>query len=410
MDYNITYRQKDKGWQYIISYKINGKWKQKSKQGFKTKKEAKPYAEKMLNELKKNINSFENFDTDYDKITFKSLSEIFLKHIGLHREYNTIKGFKCAIANFTDISDLKVISIKRGDIQRCVDYMVEKGLSGETIKSYLRRTKQIFNFYIENYNPSYALPIFKISYPKNKKRFVKKGLSKLELEKLFKNISNSKFFIVAYIAGKCGMRCGEILGLTWNDLDVKNRTLNVNKQWKVDIKTRKSSFGELKSKNSNRIIPISNETLKFLLDYKKNSPTDRLNRIAPFNHASIEKYLNPILRKYADISIHELRHTYATILISAGTDFKTVAKLMGHDVEQTLKTYSHVNDDMMEKAKEHLIKYGYNVIGGYISPSHESYLKTKTNYIQLSRYVYYIRSNHYFSCKNKRVKKLLYRK
>ena len=31
MDYNITYRQKDKGWQYIISYKVNGKWKQKSK-------------------------------------------------------------------------------------------------------------------------------------------------------------------------------------------------------------------------------------------------------------------------------------------------------------------------------------------------------------------------------------------
>ncbi|MDU7714688.1 MAG: Arm DNA-binding domain-containing protein, partial [Clostridium butyricum] len=42
MEYNVTYRQKDKGWQFIISYKdYNGKWRQKSKQGFKTKKEAK---------------------------------------------------------------------------------------------------------------------------------------------------------------------------------------------------------------------------------------------------------------------------------------------------------------------------------------------------------------------------------
>ena len=53
-----------------------------------------------------------------------------------------------------------------------------------------------------------------------------------------------------------------------------------------------------------------------------------------------------------NISIHELRHTYATMLISKGLDFKTVAKLMGHEVEQTLKTYSHVTDDMMKKAKD----------------------------------------------------------
>ncbi|WML35385.1 Arm DNA-binding domain-containing protein [Clostridium sp. OS1-26] len=39
MDYNITWRKKDKGWQCIISYKDStGKWKQKSKQGFKTQK------------------------------------------------------------------------------------------------------------------------------------------------------------------------------------------------------------------------------------------------------------------------------------------------------------------------------------------------------------------------------------
>ena len=54
MEHNITYRQKDKGWQFIISYKDgSNKWKQKSKQGFKTKKEAKPIAEEMLAELER---------------------------------------------------------------------------------------------------------------------------------------------------------------------------------------------------------------------------------------------------------------------------------------------------------------------------------------------------------------------
>ncbi|HZK57532.1 MAG TPA: Arm DNA-binding domain-containing protein, partial [Clostridia bacterium] len=41
MNYNVTYRQKDGGWQYIISFKENGKWKQRSKQGFRTKALAK---------------------------------------------------------------------------------------------------------------------------------------------------------------------------------------------------------------------------------------------------------------------------------------------------------------------------------------------------------------------------------
>ena len=41
-----------------------------------------------------------------------------------------------------------------------------------------------------------------------------------------------------------------------------------------------------------------------------------------------------------------------TTLISRGVDFKTVAKLMGHDVEQTMKTYSHVTDEMMDNATQ----------------------------------------------------------
>ncbi|RHW62664.1 site-specific integrase, partial [Clostridium botulinum] len=50
------------------------------------------------------------------------------------------------------------------------------------------------------------------------------------------------------------------------------------------------------------------------------------------------------------ITFHELRHTYATRLIANGVDFKTVAQILGHSVEQTLKTYSHVNNDMLNKA------------------------------------------------------------
>ena len=74
MDYNITYRQKDKGWQYIISYKVNGKWKQKSKQGFKTKKEAKPAAELAARELQDTL----SLNQEFKNLRFEEFKDIFV--------------------------------------------------------------------------------------------------------------------------------------------------------------------------------------------------------------------------------------------------------------------------------------------------------------------------------------------
>nr|WP_311138063.1 site-specific integrase [Clostridium botulinum] len=74
--------------------------------------------------------------------------------------------------------------------------------------------------------------------------------------------------MVAFIAANTGMRLGEILGLTWNDVDFKDNTVNVNKQWKI-LKNGKSGFGPVKSKNSNRIIPISKNVKNELKNYKK---------------------------------------------------------------------------------------------------------------------------------------------
>ncbi|WP_200859942.1 tyrosine-type recombinase/integrase [Clostridium butyricum] len=48
-----------------------------------------------------------------------------------------------------------------------------------------------------------------------------------------KSKKNGRYYIAALIAGTCGLRCGEILGLTWGDIDFKNNTLKVNKQWKL---------------------------------------------------------------------------------------------------------------------------------------------------------------------------------
>lgn len=239
--------------------------------------------------------------------------------------------------------------IKKYDIQKVIDGCIKKNLKFFTIETYLRRINTFFKYVRDDLNLITELPTTNIKIPKKKTETTKKALTKKEVSVLLNKLKDHRFYIVAFMAANTGMRMGEILGLTWNDVDFKNNTLNVNKQWKI-LKNRKSGFGSVKSKNSNRIIPISKNVVNKLKNYKKNNPTDIYNRVAPFNASSIDKYLNSELRELAGISMHELRHTYATLLISSGIDFKTAAKILGHDVEQTMRTYSHVTDDMMKKA------------------------------------------------------------
>ncbi|MDQ4679120.1 site-specific integrase, partial [Stenotrophomonas maltophilia group sp. RNC7] len=139
---------------------------------------------------------------------------------------------------------------------------------------------------------------------------------------------------------------------TWNNIDFKKSVLKVDKQWKR-LKSG-MGLGTPKSNNSYREIPVPNKTLKKLEEYKKDNPTDINNRVILYKSASSLTWELP--KKYRkagyDITIHILRHTYATNLLANGLDFKTVARLMGHDVEQTFKTYSHVTDDMIQRAAQ----------------------------------------------------------
>lgn len=351
LEYNITYRPKDKGWQFIISYKSDGKWKQKSKQGFKTKKEAKPVAEKMVLELKKDLKNNSEIDKAYNDITFKELADLYIKHIELYKEYSTIQSYKYAVSKFSNISELKIRDIKRAHIQKIVDDLVKEGLMFKTVHGHMSKIKLILQYYKDNFNLNYTL-FDSIKIPKDKKDSTKKALTKKQLDELLKKLDGNKYYLVVLIAATCGLRCGEILGLTWNDVDLKKGCLKLNKQWKVDKKTKKSTFGSLKGNNSYREVPIPPNTVKILKKYKSNGLIDLNKRIAPFSNSAIKLYLNPLLKEISGITLHELRHTYATMLVSNEIDFKTAAKFLGHDVKQTMQTYSHVTDEMIKKATD----------------------------------------------------------
>ncbi|NFB33184.1 site-specific integrase [Clostridium botulinum] len=347
MQYSTLIRKKDKGYQYIITYKVGNKWKTKSKQGFKKRQDAQTAMDKSLVELEKSIKN--NMDPSMSEITFKQFTDMYLEHMKIYRTTNTILAFKTVLNHFVTLSNKELTKISNIDIQHIVDSLTLTGLNPSTIQEYIRKLNTIFKSAMDDYNIIDKLPTKNLKFNKSKQQVNKRALNENEENKLLEDFKSNKYYLVILLGLKCGLRLGEILGLTWSDIDEVNKTIIINKQWK-QVNPTKYNFGELKSKNSNRIIPISKNTLDELKKHKKIVNIN--NRIFKFKNTNSSCIcLNRLLKlKGYDITVHELRHTYATKLISNGVDFKTVAQLLGHTVEQTMKTYSHVNDDMMKKA------------------------------------------------------------
>ena len=141
-----------------------------------------------------------------------------------------------------------------------------------------------------------------------------------------------------------GLRFSEATGLTKADIDFDNLLLNVNKTW-LDRGSNKG-FAPTKNKNSVRVVPIDDETAKMLKLYLNTIVSDRL-----FSNTT-NKYTNIKLKQLLEkkITVHSLRHTYVSILISKGIDIYTISKLVGHkDTTVTLNTYAHLLKDTEEK-------------------------------------------------------------
>ena len=88
MQYNFTIRKKDKGFQFIVAYKDGYKWKQKSKQGFKTKREAKEYGHVIVKELDKT--ALLTKDTELKDLTFKEFEDMYIKIKKAHDTHSTL--------------------------------------------------------------------------------------------------------------------------------------------------------------------------------------------------------------------------------------------------------------------------------------------------------------------------------
>ena len=168
-------------------------------------------------------------------------------------------------------------------------------------------------------------------------------LSDEEIERL---ISNSDNYLkpIVIMALNSGMRKGEILNLKWDRVDLLNRVILIDNDKTKNGKSRK--------------IPVNDTLYDALSDINKvrriNMPYVFYNADTLKPYKDIKKGFGSALKKshITDFRFHDLRHTFASLLVMKGVDLVTVRDLMGHkDIKMTLR-YSHLsNSHLIEGVK-----------------------------------------------------------
>lgn len=204
-------------------------------------------------------------------------------------------------------------------------------------------------------------------------KFYTKDELKTFLECLEKE-SNYKAYSLFRLLAYSGMRKGEALALTWNDVNFKDNEIRINKAL-ARGKDNRLYVKNTKTGNS-RTISMDKKTMDILNEWKKKQKQDCLvlgyNTLQPkqlvFNNENNE-YLQPtktrkwmlhIQEKYnlKIISTHKLRHTHCSLLFEAGASIKEVQDRLGHsDVKTTMDIYTHVTKKAKNEAIQKFASY-----------------------------------------------------
>jgi len=171
-------------------------------------------------------------------------------------------------------------------------------------------------------------------------------LNSTQVAKLINVTKNTYIYIPVMIAISTGMRRGEILGLTWNNIDLKNFTLNVVQA----VYPTKNGLTVLppKTKTSIRKITIPPTLVEILTEYKKKSNSDYVCSLEDgtlISPSSLNHKFKQILKdnNLPSIRFHDLRHSHASLLLSQGVQAKVISERLGHsNINITMDLYSHI--------------------------------------------------------------------
>jgi len=327
---------------------------------------------------------------------YLTVNDWYAKWKGLKKglKENTFQNYQYMYNQYVSgtFGKMKLKQVKRSDVKKFYNDLHEKaGLKVRTIESVHIVVYQVFELAVNDdvirYNPcEKALKELKNAFPEVEK---KKGLS-IEEESTFlrfveANNRYSRWYPVLVTLFRTGMRIGECMALTWEDIDFEAKTIRVCKTLEyfklVDENTHTKEIHTPKTVAGIRHIPMLPEVIAALEEERElqkllgvkcietiNGVTDFvfLNRYGKtLCRESINRTIHRIVREcnmaielkqfdgvfLPKFSCHSTRHTFATRLNEAGINLKAAQSMLGHvDVSTTLNIYTDSTKSLMDQA------------------------------------------------------------
>ena len=317
----------------------NGKWQ--FTEGYKDK-DGKYRRITVIKPNKTRASEKEAYEELQQKIREKLEDKVELKTIGFYKnEFLEIKKNTVSIntlASYKSILKLLDDGINISDITK-LEYEKKLNQYRETYSpQHIKLIKNIFNIFFK-FIKSYYVPTFDINLEftlsKEDKFEEKQKIKYIETNKIQEVLESithpiTKDFVTVQLL--TGLRAGELLAVTSKDIDIKNKTLSVNK-----TKHASGIFTSPKTLSSIRTIEINDRTLEILMRYTSASETIFNTTVQTLNHNL----------KNVKLSTHMFRHTHVALLVEAGVPIKVISERLGHSkIDTTLDIYTHVTENM----------------------------------------------------------------
>ena len=324
---------------------------------------------------------------DNGEITFEDFSESLMKTVfkerlkpsALLRKRQSLEYQVYPYIGYIPINEVSV-----HDVQSMINALSETDLSYSTIKKAYEAVNSVMKVY--RVRTQTALnPCEGVLLPKRKEKeisdikyFNEEEIKLIENEATRKYSNGRDVYRLGYsiiLLMYTGMRVGEMLALTWDDIDFKNKTITVNKNAVAateDGERKMTVQDSTKTKKSTRIIPMTYkamEALKYIEnitgdnDYVISSKNNKLihpeniNRMFHSILVNVGIMKSKVKRRADDVSygVHTLRHTFASLLFKNNCEIKVISEILGHaDTKITENIYIHLSQEQKKKAIENI--------------------------------------------------------
>lgn len=380
-------KPKKPNWEYRFEMaSVDGRRKQASKSGFTTQKEAEKAGTKALAEY---LNGGV-FKTSSNMSVSDFLDMWLREYVNVNLRPSTQESYRHIIECHLkpSIGHYKLQSIDAMTLQRFMNSYKEKEFSRNRVRSIRSTLKTALDYAVEPARYLQQNPMLYVKTPAITTRKLVNHRNVVSVDEWQRIIERypfgHKYHVPLMIGYHTGLRRGEVLGLTWDDIDLENGIIHVRKQQsKLRDSKMRWCIAPLKTKSSMRSVKMGftlHETLKrerirqkenrlkygeyfkrYRFEHIKDEiyeiiddPNGNIHPVCIWDHGqfinrdTFNRCIRAIREKLGiELDFHSLRHSHATILSENGVNPKSLQMRLGHgDIQTTLRNYVHETDKM----------------------------------------------------------------